>query len=48
MDLVLKNCKLINKNGQYHIKVKDGKISDMNHETHYKKYCVPVLSHFIE
>ena len=30
MDLVLKNCKLINKNGQYHIKVKDGKISDIS------------------
>ena len=30
MDLVLKNCKLINKNGQYHIKVKEGKISDIS------------------
>ena len=30
MDLVLKNCKLINKNGQFHIKVKDGKISDIS------------------
>lgn len=30
MDLVLKNCKLINKNGQYHIKVKDGEISDIS------------------
>jgi len=28
--LNLKNCKLINKNGQYHIKVKDGKISDIS------------------
>ena len=30
MDLVLKNCKLVGKIGEYHIKVEDGKISDIS------------------
>ena len=30
MDLVIKNCKLVDKTGQYHIKVLDGKITDIS------------------
>ncbi|MDO5815531.1 MAG: dihydroorotase family protein [Methanobrevibacter sp.] len=30
MDLVLKNCKLVGKIGEYHIKVEEGKISDIS------------------
>ena len=30
MDLVIKNCKLVDRPGEYHIKVEDGKISDIS------------------
>ena len=30
MDLVIKNCKLVDKAGQFHIKVEDGKITDIS------------------
>ena len=30
MDLVIKNCKLVDKDGQFHIKVEDGKITDIS------------------
>ena len=30
MDLVLKNCKLVDEIGEYHIKIEDGKISDIS------------------
>ena len=30
MDLVLKNCKLVNKSGEYYIKTNDGKITDIS------------------
>ena len=33
MDLVLKNCRLVNETGHYYIKVEDGKISDISKST---------------
>ena len=30
MDLVIKNCKLVDKIGEYYIKVEDGKIADIS------------------
>ena len=30
MDLVIKNCKLVDRSGEYNIKVEDGKITDIS------------------
>ena len=39
MDLVLKNCKLVDKNGEHFIKIEDGKITDIskNCQTPYQR-----------
>ena len=35
MDLVIKNCRLVDRLGEYNIKVEDGKIADIS-KTHIK------------
>lgn len=47
MDLVLKNCKLVDKTGEYYIKINDGKIADISKNPIKAEKTVDIKSNYI-
>lgn len=47
MDLVLKNCRLVDQAGEYHIKVEDGKISDISKSPQAGDETIDIKNNFI-
>ena len=47
MDLVIKNCRLIDKTGEYHIKVEDGKISEISKNPLKADETIDIKSNYI-
>lgn len=47
MDLVIKNCKLIGKNGEYHIKIENGKITEISKNPIKSDECIDIKNNYI-
>lgn len=47
MDLVIKNCRLVNMLGEYHIKVNDGKITDISKTPIKADETIDINNHYI-
>ena len=47
MDLVIKNCRLVDKPGEYHIKVEEGKITDISKTSIKADNVIDIKSNYL-